>query len=141
MQEVPFDTKPESGWPPIPVENLWCNINNIEYEILSIPVFVSGLSRGDRILPAFVDEVVVSWEKVYSSENSTLWVFTSEISDKEDFLGRLNNLGCDTVGMDQTSLIATNVPPEVELSKIDEILKDLPDPDEDVAYPSLRHEG
>lgn len=133
----------EEGWPPVAIESLpFVRVSPNEYRLLSVPLFVKNLSVGDVLAPTARtgDDVLVDWDHVVRSERTTIWLLRLRATSAIDrALQAARNLGCNTSGVDQFGVYAIDVPAEIELSQVDEVLNNLDPDDVAVAFPSLRH--
>jgi hypothetical protein len=137
--QFPLDI--EDDWPPFGSESLPFNKNGTEFELISPPLFVKGLSSGDIISVALDrDNFVCGWHYLKKSGNSTIWILRISLDDSIDScLNKLREIGCNTVSMEDIGCFSVNVPENLSLSSIDDILESLNENVAAIAYPSLRH--
>ena len=139
--QFPLDI--EDGWPPVGSESL--PVEEVpEGQIVSVPpLFVKGLSVGDVIkVELDIDGFVSSWIHVEESGRSVVWVM--RLTGEPEIAGALEQmraLGCNTTSLDDYGCHAVDVPADLDMKTIDEILDRL-DPDQvAAAFPSMRHQS
>lgn len=136
-----FPLTVEDDWPPFGSESLPFEKSGQAYRCLAPPMFVKDLSVGDIIeCELGLDGFLVHWSHISRSDRSTVWLLRlSESEQVQPVLQRLRDLGCNTAGIVECGCFTIDVPREVSIDRVDEILDDL-DPDlVAVAFPSMRH--
>jgi hypothetical protein len=121
QKKLGFPLVVNDGWPPYDVEHIWVESTSEGYRVKSIPFFIKGIAYGD-IVKATVDSngYVDEWTTLIESPNSTLWILEHK---KTDIADKLIQIGC-LVEIEQIdSLIAVNVPADVNVDILDECLK------------------
>jgi hypothetical protein len=134
----------DDGWPPVPVEGLWCEPLNGDYRLQTCPLFVKRLSVGDVIAVEMNENGdVQDFTVIEPSNNTTVWVMFWNGSILEGVLDQLRSIECDTTGPLQgweTPLCSVNVAAHIDMSKVDAILRPFERAEQiAVAYPSYRH--
>lgn len=132
----------DDGWPPVGAENIPVRPVNDEFEVLHPPLFVKGLSVGD-VIQVSGNEAgeVSSWNHRSRSGHSTIWILRLKATQEiENLLANLRAMGCLTVGGNmKIGAYSIDVPPTLQLEKVDVVLSGLDTESIAVAYPSLRH--
>lgn len=129
-------------WPPVGAETFPVRPVDSGFEVLHPPLFIRNMSVGDVIDVSLTETgEVAAWSHRTRSDRTTIWLLrlqpTQEISHT---LAKLRALGCFTVGGDpELGCWSIDVPPAVELDKVDEVLAGLDTKSVAVAFPSLRH--
>jgi hypothetical protein len=139
--ELAFTLSPVDGWPPVSIENL-PSINMGDYfQIDSPPLFIKDLSVGDLISVRYDNSGhVYSWKHVQKSERSLLWVLRiSQGADIELILGRLRSLGCNTVFLRQYGIGSVDVPSDVSIGLVDELIEKIDGNSFAITFSSFRH--
>jgi Domain of unknown function (DUF4265) len=131
--KVHFDLdQDEDGFPPVHSEGLWAiRLNDERYELDNIPFFVSGVSCCDVITVRESPEGYYTFDRLVEERgHSTLRVIFSEGSeDCRPLLERARDLreilrkqGCSVELSDDPLVIAVDVPPDVSLTPVRDIL-------------------
>jgi hypothetical protein len=135
-----FSIEESDGWPPVSSECLEFVRTEGEYELLSVPLFIKGLSRGDVLSVSFDQSGMVNdWKILKPSQNTTIWILKLGDIDLNKILGNLHSIGCNTVSLDELGAYAVDVPSEVKIANVDDLLSYLDKDSVAVAYPSFRH--
>lgn len=139
--ELLFPLAINDDWPPVSVEGLPCIEEGDVYKIDSPPLFIKGLSVGDRIKAEYDKEYqVVSWTHKEKSDRSTIWILRKNSNfDLDSILSSVRIEGCNTVYLRQYGIASVDVPGDVSMSVIDEIFERFNSDDFAVAYSSFRH--
>lgn len=104
-----FRLEVEDDWPPVAAESLPFIQSGDTYETQTAPLFVKGLSIGDKIrLLDMENGQVWSWEHIAKSENSTVWLLRTEEVEIGPLLHHLHELGCQTVWSDECGVCSIN---------------------------------
>lgn len=114
---IPGDDYPSDG-----IETLWARRENDELIIDSIPHYVRGVSYNDAVMADSVDGKLVFKDVIRSGGHSTVRVTLINPHDKERVLNSLHRLGCATEVSSYESLIAVDIPPDVDVTPIREYL-------------------
>lgn len=139
--ELLFPLVISEGWPPVSVEGIPCIPQGDFYKVDSPPLFVKGLSVGDKIRAEYDNEYnVVSWIHEEMSCRSTVWVLRKKSQFDLDSILKLVRLeGCNTVFLREFGIASIDVPGDVSMNVIDNILSRFDSNDFAVAYSSYRH--
>lgn len=131
----------EDDWPPVASECLPFARVDDGYRLLVAPLFVKDLSVGDVLACTFVGETheVQSWRHVAKSDRSTYWLLGHVDNEAlPDGLARLRALGCNTASGEQLGVHSVDVPADIDIEAVDEILDELEEAGVPVACPSDR---
>jgi len=141
IASLTFSLQAEDGWPPVASESLPFEETSDGYVTLSPPLFVKDLSVGD-VIAAQVSPSgrVESWRHVRRSARTTIWLLRLRATDQIDItLSALRGIGCNTTRLDSCGSSAIDIPEDVPIWKVDEILARLDADNVAVAFPSMRH--
>lgn len=129
------------GWPPVGSESIAFDEVGDGYKVLVAPLFVKDISVGDVISPSFEDDgFIKKWQHKSRSGRSVIWLLRIADSNEIDScLSDVRKLGCNTAGVDDFGCYNIDVPENVPIKSVDEILLRLNDREVAVAYPSFRH--
>lgn len=136
-----FGLDVEDGWPPVAVESLPFRVTETGYLALSAPLFVKDLSAEDLISARITEnDDVESWEHVDRSQRSTIWLLRLKTPNNiEEVLSQARAMSCNTAGLDLLGCYNIDVPTDVPIAAVDDILAELDKDAVAVAFPSLRH--
>lgn len=119
----------EQGWPPASVESLWAiDLGDGTVRLDNTPWFVRGVASGD-ILAVEPDDEGALWagETVQPSQNCTIRLIVlkdnGSAAARESVLKAFHRLGTTGEGIEHYRMVALDVPPEADLSKIRELLE------------------
>ena len=125
-------TRGPEGYPPVEFETLWATPAGDGYfAIDNIPFFVVGVSCFDIVQARHIGNKLYSFEDlVIPKGHSTLRVLFYETTDDtrpvleraRDLIRNLRTLGCTSEISHIPDLISVDVPPEVELARVRNIL-------------------
>jgi hypothetical protein len=106
------------------------------YECQVAPLYVKNLAVGDSIQAVVdVNGAVDTWHHLHRSNHSTIWLLRLKSPNNiPEVLNRLRELGCNTVGLDSAGSYAIDVPGELKISVVDDVLATL-----DVDAVAMRH--
>lgn len=140
--ELHFRLEVEDDWPPVAQEGVPCLQVAGLYQVCTAPLFVPNLSVGDLIAVALAENAeVVSWRHVERSGHTTIWLLRKGPgANLEGVLVRLRGAGCATVELPDYGCYSVDVPGEVSISLVDEVISELDATTVAVAYPSFRHD-
>jgi hypothetical protein len=131
----------EDGYPEVSAESVWAKPTETvdEYIVDNIPFFIREATLGDT-LRALKEEGVLWFDSLRQrSGNSLIRVVFFENSLKEKINDKLNAMGCSTEYSNEHSLLAVNIPAEVDLSDVQAYLQSEADLGEiDFEEPILR---
>ena len=142
MIKISFALDIANDWPPVGSESVWCDEIDGGYKLLNAPFFINGLAAGD-VFSAEIDKVnqhVFDFTVIKHSVHSLVWLMNMSESNLDSGLAELRQIGCNTEGFSKFDLYSVDVPPTVELSKLDKILSHLENQEVAVAYPVWRFE-
>ena len=118
----------EDGWPPVASEGLWAEpLGDGTYRIDNTPWFSRNLAADD-VIRAVADDDGVLWatEKVEWSGRLTIRVIPFPEGplrgDMQAVLDAFEPLGVTGEGIDQYRIIALDVPPDVDLRAVRDLL-------------------
>jgi hypothetical protein len=112
----------EDGYPPFNWESLWVyQINPERFQIDNIPFFVRDISYKDVVSVQRKEGELHFEELVIPSAHSTIRVIVFNEKHVESLRQSLTRLGCSSE-LNKTKLISVDIPPEVNYSKVIELL-------------------
>ncbi len=123
QKKVMFYLEPdEDGYPPFNWETLWVlQINPDRFQIDNIPFFVRGISYKD-VVSVQRKEGELHFEEIVSPSNhSTIRVIVFHEMNVDFLRQSLTRLGCSSE-LNKTKMISVDIPPEVNYSKVIELL-------------------
>lgn len=124
----------EDGYPPFSIEGLWCKkASNDTYIVDNVPFYTYGISLGDEICVTEEDGEYHFQSIVNPSGNSTLRV---HFNDKRMQMVRdkLLDMGCKVEISNLPSFISINVPQEVSLKVVEDVLTNMQKECDSLAY-------
>jgi hypothetical protein len=107
-------------------ESVWAEGISVDtFRINNVPFYAYGISYNDVVSAKVKDDIFVFDKLISRGGHSTFRVFFSEKSnsDQELLFKNLNNLGA-TIERATSQLVAIDVPPNVNLQLITELLQD-----------------
>jgi hypothetical protein len=116
----------ENGYPGFAVESLWAKVcEDGVFEIDSIPFFAKLVSLGDKV---FADEdgqgnLVYKAHASYS-KHSTVRIVIFDMEQVSHTRKMMSEMGCPTELSHNPKLIAVDIPPDVEIDRINALLKE-----------------
>lgn len=133
LVKVIFDLeRDEDGYPPADYEHLWAKpLGDNLYEVDNTPFFVRGVSTADVVVAEPDADNNLRFKSVKEpSQHTTLRVIVfREVSDARpieervrDLRSQLTNLGCSSELSHLPGLIAVDVPPEVPVDLVTDVL-------------------
>ncbi len=141
MTQLTFALDVDEGWPPVAVEAIPVRVADGGFEILVAPLFVGGMSVGDKIEVETdpVNGTVMSWRTIVRSGRSTIWLLRLRQSEAmAPVIAELRALGCETSELEMFGACSVDVPESLAIEAVDQALAKL-DSGVAVAFPSLRH--
>jgi hypothetical protein len=113
----------EDGYPPFNCETLWVHqITPERFQIDNIPFFVKSISYKD-VISVQLEEGYLYFEEIVSPSNhSTIRVIVFNEMNVDSLRQSLIRLGCSSE-LNKTKLISVDIPPEVNYSKVIELLE------------------
>lgn len=124
----------EDGYPPFSIEGLWCKkTGNGTYIVDNVPFYTYGISLGDEICVTKENGEYHFQSIVNPSGNSTLRV---HFNDKrmQTVINKLFDMGCKVEISNLPSFISINVPQEVSLKVVEDVLTNMQKECERLAY-------
>ena len=124
----------EDGYPPFSIEGLWCKkASNDTYIVDNVPFYTYGISLGDEICVTEEDGEYHFQSIVNPSGNSTLRV---HFNDKRMQMVRdkLLDMGCKVEISNLSSFVSINVPQEVSLKVVEDVLTNMQKECDSLAY-------
>lgn len=127
---IVFPLKQNSdSYPDFDNERVWAKkINDNEFQVGNIPLYVRGVSYGDIVEAQEVSKDVYQFTKVIrSSGHSTFRIFVDSNMPEsqkilQEVITQLNNMGVKTEGAKDSSLTAIDIPKNVNVSMVGEYL-------------------
>ncbi len=115
----------EDGYPEVSAESVWAKPTGAadEYIVDNIPFFIREATIGDTLKALKVEGVLWFDSLQQRSGNSLIRVVFFEKSLKEKINDKLKALGCSTEYSKDHSLLAVNIPAEVDLSDVQAYLQ------------------
>jgi hypothetical protein len=141
VEKILFNLDVIDDWPPVNVEGLYCKKIKANYEVCNVPFFIKDLSVGDIIsIQKDENECVDTWHHINKSKHSTTWVMIHNDYPITDHLDQLRDLGCMVEQLEQFSYASIDIPADVDISLVDDILDSLDEDNVSLAFPSFRHD-
>ena len=104
-------------------ESLWFLEEGETYRLINIPFFIENLSMEDSVILIPLDNGLYSIESIVSkSGNSTIWITLNDDQIANSLTENVHNLGCGLEGGVLHGYYAINVPSEINIEKIFEVL-------------------
>lgn len=133
----------EDGYPPFSIEGLWCKkTGNGTYIVDNVPFYTYGISLGDEICVTKENGEYHFQSIVNPSGNSTLRV---HFNDKRIQIvkAKLLDMGCKVEISNLPSFISINVPSEVSLKGVEDVLSNMEKEYESLGYEHgvVRHQS
>ena len=133
----------EDGYPPFSIEGLWCKkTGNGTYIVDNVPFYTYGISLGDEICVTKENGEYHFQSIVNPSGNSTLRVL---FNDKRIQIvkAKLLDMGCKVEISNLPSFISINVPSEVSLKGVEDVLSNMEKEYESLGYEHgvVRHQS
>ncbi len=108
------------------VESMWAIKRSEGYELDNIPFFAYSVAVGDIVAAEVDDEGCLWFESVLKpSRHSTVRLLMVSADDVQGVRDHLKGMGCSSEASDLPKLIAVDVPPGVDYSKIREYLEQM----------------
>jgi hypothetical protein len=117
------------GWPPGETENMWAEpLGNNCYKLINIPFFVQDLAYEDVVeARPDLDGRLVMKRKVSGSGRQTIWLIPMPDGplggDLTAAIEQFRPLGVDGEGAGQFGILALDVPPDVALRPVKDLLR------------------
>ena len=133
----------EDGYPPFSIEGLWCKkTGNGTYIVDNVPFYTYGISLGDEICVTKENGEYHFQSIVNPSGNSTLRV---HFNDKRIQIvkAKLLDMGCKVEISNLPSFISINVPSEISLKGVEDVLSNMEKEYESLGYEHgvVRHQS
>lgn len=139
-RKLQFALEIEDDWPPISSEAVWCDSEGSAFRLKNAPFFIKGLALNDvfKAEPDPVNGHIFEFELVESSNHSLIWIINNTDMDIDPVLSQFRDLGCSTEGLEQFSLYAIDVPPEIQDVELNALLDRSEGAGLDLAFPVWR---
>jgi hypothetical protein len=138
--ELKFRLDVDDGWPPVGAEILPVDRQNDLNSILAPPFFVKGISVGDVLRCSLDFEGYVKyWEHVEISSRSTVWVHYKSPIRWELAKKQLLERGCNVETLLSYKCVSVDVPQDLLMARIDEIMVPVIEAGGFFVVPSMRH--
>lgn len=134
----------DDGYPPFSHEGIWAiRIADDVWRVDNIPFFSSEVSNCDSIsVSRGVNDALLFKSVVSRGGHSTIRIFFNEDSKIPEIRASLRNLGCSSEGTNIKRLVAVDVPPDVDMRRVEGYLNELKDNDLiDVEHGLIQHSG
>jgi hypothetical protein len=143
LVKILFRLKIEDGYPPVGFESLWgfhCDVDS--YVVDNVPYYIYGVSKGDTIFGEMIDGEVVASSIMKRGGHSTLRVFADAHTNRDSLVNAIEKMGAKCSRTEGLSLFSIDIPPDVDLFPIDNLLSGRSD-GENFAYEDacLQHGG
>ena len=118
--KVFFVLEQNEGYPPVGTEGLWATITpDGFYELDNIPFYAQEVSYKDVIqaMPD-VDNALYFKQVIRRSGHSTVRVIVFDLNERDNLKRSLEELGCSWEGGSEPSLIAVDIPKNVNVSSV-----------------------
>ena len=101
-------------------ETIWCEVDGENFVVDNIPFVAKGISSGDIISAEYDtdDEMYYFEDIIKTSGNSTVRIMFYDDKDIEPTREWLNKNNCESEGFPKRSMIAVNIPKEVDYKPI-----------------------
>lgn len=141
VESLKFTLDVEDDWPPVGIECLPFQKTEVGYKLTTAPLFVKDLSVDDIISARLADaNLVRDWQHVYRSKRTTIWILRKQRTNEINVvLTKLRSIGCNSVSLEQFGCYSVDVPEDIDIEVVDELLSTLDDKAVAIAYPSMRH--
>ncbi len=119
--EVQFPLDVQDGWPPVPVESLWCvPVDDAKghYRVDNVPLFVLGVAWRDLILAEREDGSLVYRAVLEPSGHSVLRVLIDPDADPEAFAIALTERGAGVQRTPIESLLTVDLAPDFDAAEL-----------------------
>lgn len=115
----------EDGYPPVTSESLWAKPTTEGlFELDNIPFYAQGVSWKDVVAAEPAGEGMFRFKRVVEpSGHSTIRVVAFKHDEMQPLQKELERLGASWEGSDQPSLIAIDIPPEVDIRRVWDFLQ------------------
>ncbi len=141
MEKIAFALDIEGEWPPVAVEQVWCEKAGSTYQLKNAPFFINGLALGDRFSaePDAVNGCVFEFEVVETSGHSLVWIMERAGLKLEQYENELSSLGLHFEGFPRFDLYAVDVPATVDSDAVNSLMDRLETLGFAMAFPMWRH--
>ena len=115
--------KDEDGYPPYEIESLWAHeVGENEYQLRNIPFFAQDVSCGDIVEASPLHGALYFERTARPSGHSTVRLVAFAGEDVSALRAALTRLGCSSERSMVPSLIAVDIPPEVDYERVQDFL-------------------
>lgn len=113
------------GYPPADAEGLWATqLGNNRFKLENIPFFAWGVSADDVVQAEPIGQEYYFERVVTPSGHSTVRIIAYDKSSIPEIRKAIEELGCSSELSHLPSLVAIDIPPDVDWSKVFAFLKD-----------------
>ena len=104
--------KDDIGYPPADIESLWADkLNDNTYILDNIPVYLRGISEGDKIEGVNIEGEIFYSRLVEASDYSTYRIMLGNAEDYDEISQQLIDMGCSIERSDIPRMLAVSVTP------------------------------
>jgi hypothetical protein len=142
VASLTFALDVEDGWPPVAAESIPFDMVEDGYKCQKAPIYVKGLAVGDVIEPVIdnVNGMVFEWSHIRHSGHSTIWLLRLDSPNNiSEILEQFRTIGCSTVELAPFGSYSIDVPPQVSIGDVDQVLSHLNPDVVTTAFPVFRH--
>ncbi|MEN9361720.1 MAG: hypothetical protein RL095_3255 [Verrucomicrobiota bacterium] len=141
MKQLAFALDDEGNWPPVLVEHLWCVEIDGLFEVRSTPFFVKGLAVGDRFSaePDPVNGCIFEFSARVNGGHSLVRIMDSGDVDSSLYRREIQALGCSLTTWDEYGLSAFDVPVDIDIQAINDLVDKIQDAGVPISFPVWRH--
>ncbi|MBT0588113.1 DUF4265 domain-containing protein [Alteromonas oceanisediminis] len=140
MEKVLFALDIEDEWPPVGAEGIWCERVGEHYQLKNVPFFLDGLANEDIFSaePDPVNDHIFEFELIKESGHSVISLLNNIDLDLTAFFEVIVSLGCSYEGFAQYRLYAIDVPPNIDIVKLNHLIDAYEELGIDFAFPVWR---
>lgn len=141
MDKLSFNLDIEGDWPPVSSESVWCELNDGNFRLKNAPFFITGLAVND-VFTAEIDSVnnhIFEFSIVKESGHSVIWCMNNNEIEISKFKKSIISLGCRVEELQQFSLYSIDVPVDIDVDALDEVIDEFEGKGLDFAFPVWRH--
>lgn len=142
MEKLLFSLNTNDGWPPVSSEGVWSEKVGNNFRLLSIPFFIKGLAFGDEFeaTPDEVNNHIFEYKVIKESGHSVVWLMNIENKELSKYIAEIESIGCKVEVLKQFKIYSIDIPPNINVVKVDEALNKIENKGVAIAYPTWRHE-
>lgn len=142
MEKLIFALDVEDGWPPVSAEGVWCEKVGQNYTLKNAPFFIPNLAVEDTFsaITDDVNEQIFEYNLEENGGHSLVWLMNNINLDLSGFFEKITDIGCFYEGLKRFSLATIDVPPGIDVKRLNEILDEYEGLGIDFAFPVWRFE-